>query len=137
MITLLERRASAAAGGSVAAWDRHAEVPAILKDGGEYDPNLTRFLSDLPLNGVRSHHSPRSYGYDIVVWLRFLEARGKSLWQANRDDVDAYHRARRRDDATHRISAASWKSWECSQVRYPESPTRLAPMRLAATRWAM
>jgi site-specific recombinase XerD len=108
MIALSERRASAAAGGSVAAWDRQAEVPAILKDGREYDPHLTRFLADLPLNGVRSRHSLRSYGYDIVVWLRFLEARGKSLWQANRDDVDAYHRARRRDDATHRISAASW-----------------------------
>jgi site-specific recombinase XerD len=108
MITLLERRASAATGGSVAAWDRQAEVPAVLKDGSEYDPHLTRFLADLPLNGARSRHSLRSYGYDIVVWLRFLEARGKALWQADRDDVDAYHRARRREDATHRISAASW-----------------------------
>jgi site-specific recombinase XerD len=108
MITLLERRANAATGGSVAAWDRQAEVPAVLKDGSEYDPHLSRFLADLPLNGARSRHSLRSYGYDIVVWLRFLEARGKALWQADRDDVDAYHRARRREDATHRISAASW-----------------------------
>jgi site-specific recombinase XerD len=109
MITLLERRVERIAkDDSAGAWDRQAEVPAILKDGREYDPHLSRFLADLPLNGARSRHSLRSYGYDIVVWLRFLEARGKVLWQANRDDVDAYHRARRRDDATHRISAASW-----------------------------
>jgi site-specific recombinase XerD len=92
----------------VAAWDRQAEVPAILKDGGEYDAHLSRFLADLPLNGVRSRHSLRSYGYDIVVWARFLDARGKRLWQASRVDVEAYHRARRREDAKHRISARSW-----------------------------
>jgi site-specific recombinase XerD len=27
---------------------------------------------------------------------------------ATRDDVDAYHRERRRDEADHRITAASW-----------------------------
>jgi hypothetical protein len=41
--------------------------------------------------------------------VRFLdEARTKSVWQATREDVDAYHRARRHDDAANRISAASW-----------------------------
>jgi integrase len=44
----------------------------------------------------------------LVVWARFLDVRGKTLWQATRTDVDAYHRARRDDDAAHRISAASW-----------------------------
>src|SRR3546814_5543563 len=30
------------------------------------------------------------------------------VWAATRDDVDAYHRERRRDEADHRITAASW-----------------------------
>ena len=87
--------------------DRH--VPVILRDGALYDTDLDRFFLDLPLNGVRSHHSLRGYGYDVVVWVRFLdEARGKSVWMAERPDVAAYHRARRREDAGTRISAASW-----------------------------
>jgi site-specific recombinase XerD len=86
-----------------------AYVPMILKDGALYDPHLDRFLLDLPLSGVRSRHSLRAYGYDILVWVRFLsQARGKTVWEARRQDVLAYHRARRRDDADQRISASSW-----------------------------
>ncbi len=87
--------------------DRH--VPVILRDGALYDAELDRFFLDLPLNGVRSPHSLRAYGYDVMVWLRFLEqARGKSVWAAERADVATFHRARRRADAAARISAASW-----------------------------
>jgi site-specific recombinase XerD len=107
MITLLEARAQATVKGG--AWRRQALTPSIRRDGAPYDPHLDRFLADLPLNGVRSQHNLRSYAYDLVVWVRFLdEACGKTVWQATRDDVHAYHRARRHDDATHRISAASW-----------------------------
>ena len=110
MITLLERRgvqvADAAKSGG---WNRQAQIPSIQRDGVTYDANLDRFLADLPLNGVRSQHSLRSYSYDLLVWVRFLdEARAKIVWQATREDVDAYHRARRHDDAANRISAASW-----------------------------
>jgi site-specific recombinase XerD len=84
-------------------------VPTILLNGRIYDRDLDRFLLDLPLNGVRSRHSLRAYGYDVMVWVRFLEqARGKSVWEAERADVTAFHRARRREDAGARISAASW-----------------------------
>ena len=86
--------------------DRH--VPIILRDGIPYDADLDRFFLDLPLNGVRSPHSLRAYGYDIAVWVRFLDAAcGKTVWAATRSDVDAFHRARRRE-AGSRISAASW-----------------------------
>ncbi|WP_223568956.1 tyrosine-type recombinase/integrase [Agrobacterium tumefaciens] len=86
-----------------------AYIPAILRDGELYDPDLDRFFRDLPLNGVRSHHSLRAYGYDVLVWVRFLsEACGKTVWQADRRDVLAYHRVRRRIEAGQRISAASW-----------------------------
>lgn len=110
MITLLERRALPAEGGVASAgWSRRSQVPSIQRDGSTYDARLDQFLADLPLNGVRSQHSLRSYAYDLLVWVRFLdEARGKAVWQASRDDVDAYHRARRHDDAANRISAASW-----------------------------
>ena len=86
-----------------------ADVPVLLRDGALYDPDLDRFFLDLPLSGIRSRHSLRAYGYDVVVWARFLaEARGKTVWAADRDDVAAFHRARRRGDADTRITAASW-----------------------------
>lgn len=110
MITLLEAGAQTAAErGGAGSWSRKARTPAIQRDGAPYDSNLDRFLADLPLNGVRSRHSLRSYAYDLLVWVRFLdEASGKTVWQATREDVDAYYRARRHDDAANRISAASW-----------------------------
>jgi site-specific recombinase XerD len=84
-------------------------VPLILRSGRIYDADLDRFFLDLPLNGVRSAHSLRAYGYDILVWVRFLEeARGRNLWAATRTDVAAFHSARRRNGAGSRISAASW-----------------------------
>ncbi|MBB4067040.1 site-specific integrase [Gellertiella hungarica] len=99
-ITIQERR-------SADGLDAH--VPMILRDGKLYDPDLDRFFLDLPLNGVRSRHSLRAYGYDVLVWVRFLsEACGKTVWQADRHDVLAYHRVRRRAEAGQRISASSW-----------------------------
>ena len=90
-ITIQERR-------SAEGLDAH--VPIILRDGTLYDADLDRFFLDLPLNGVRSPHSLRAYGYDVVVWVRFLHAAcGKTVWSAGREDVDAFHRARRREDA--------------------------------------
>lgn len=86
-----------------------AHVPMILRDGTLYDADLDRFFRDLPLHGVRSRHSLRAYGYDVLVWARFLsEACAKTIWQADRHDVLAYHRVRRRADAGQRLSAASW-----------------------------
>jgi hypothetical protein len=83
-------------------------VPIILRDGVVYDGQLDRFFLDLPLNGVRSPHTLRAYGYDIMVWVRFLEeARGKAVWFADRSDVTAFHRARRHGDAGW--TAAFWR----------------------------
>lgn len=86
-----------------------AYIPMILHNGALYDAELDRFFCDLPLNGVRSRHSLRAYGYDVLVWVRFLsEACKKTIWQADRYDVLAYHRVRRRVVAEQRISGASW-----------------------------
>ncbi|WP_342588927.1 site-specific integrase [Rhizobium phaseoli] len=108
-ITVQERRPTAGL---------DAYVPLILRDGALYDPDLDRFFRDLPLNGVRSRHSLRAYGYDVLVWVRFLsEACAKTVWQADRRDVVAYHRARRRAEAGQRISAASWNRAVACLVR--------------------
>ncbi len=85
------------------------DVPVILRDGVLLDVDLDRFLLDLRVSGVRSRHSLRAYGYDIMTWARFLdEVRGTSLWRASSADVAAYHRARRHGAASARISAQSW-----------------------------
>lgn len=99
-VTLEERRA---------AEGLDAYVPRILRGGELYDADVDRFFLDLPLNGVRSRHSLRAYGYDIMVWLRFLiEVCDKTAWEAARSDVEAFHRVRRRSEPGSRISAASW-----------------------------
>ena len=111
------------------------DVPIILRDGAIYDRELDRFFRDLPANGARSRHTLRAYGYDIMLWVRFLgDARGKTVWRADRDDVVAYHRARRRCAAAHRISASSWNraiasldklySWALDETLVRVSPFR-------------
>lgn len=104
------RRLSAAA---IAAAENSGLVdgmPFILGDDGSYDHDLNRFFRACPTMGVRSLNSLRSYARDILVWLRFLAERrgGKSVWAADREDVAAYHEARRLSVPPHRISAASW-----------------------------
>lgn len=85
-------------------------MPFILMDDGSYDLNLNRFFRACPGMGARSPNTWRAYARDILVWARFLAERrdGKSVWQADRHDVLAFHRARRLSDAAFRISAASW-----------------------------
>lgn len=85
-------------------------MPFILGRDGTYDHHLSRFLRSCPTMGVRSLNSLRAYARDIVVWMRFLEERrdGKSLWSADRDDIAAFHEARRLSEPPFRISASSW-----------------------------
>lgn len=106
MITLQERRPGAGdASGAIG----DPDVPSVLRDGEVYDVDVDRFLLGLPADGVRSRHSLRAYGYDVMTWVRFLdEARGVFVWQAGHADVVAYHRARRRGPADTRVSARSW-----------------------------
>lgn len=113
--------------------DRH--IPRIVSDGELYDPELDRFFVELPLNGTRSPHSLRAIGYDIVVWVRFLDqARGKTIWLVSHEDIVAFHGARRRGVASHRISASSWNRsvasldklyrWGVDQGMISDSPFR-------------
>jgi site-specific recombinase XerD len=85
-------------------------MPFILMDDGSYDLDLNRFFRACPGMGARSPNTWRSYARDILVWARFLAERrnGRTVWQADRHDVLAFHRARRLSAAPCRISAASW-----------------------------
>lgn len=85
-------------------------IPFILGDDGAYDPDLNRFFRACPTMGVRSPNSLRAYGRDLVVWMRFLSERRQRerIWQADREDIAAYHAARRRSSPPYRISASSW-----------------------------
>ena len=83
-------------------------IPFILGDDGAYDIQLNRFFRECPSMGVCSVNSVRAYARDVLTWVRFLDERrsGKSLWHADRQDIIAFHRARRLTDATwpdHRI----------------------------------
>lgn len=85
-------------------------MPFILGTDHSYDLNLNLFLRSCPTMGVRSLNSLRSYARDLVVWIRFLEERreGKTIWDADRDDVAAFYQARRMSQPPYRISAATW-----------------------------
>ncbi|WP_247784745.1 tyrosine-type recombinase/integrase [Bradyrhizobium sp. 170] len=69
-------------------------MPFILMDDGSYDLHLNRFFRACPGMGARSPNTWRSYARDILVWARFLSERrgGKTVWQADRHDVLAFHR---------------------------------------------
>lgn len=109
-------------------------TPFILGDDGSYDYDLNRFFRACPTLGVRSPNSLRAYGLDILTWMRFLAGHrpGKSLWQADRDDVAAFYEARRLSLPPARISAASWNRsiaaldklyrWAVEEGLIPKSP---------------
>jgi site-specific recombinase XerD len=85
-------------------------TPFILGDDGSYDLRLNRFFRECPTIGVRSANSVRAYARDLLTWIRFLAERrdGKSIWEANRQDVIAYHRTRRLTAGPGQIAGASW-----------------------------
>ncbi|HLW01596.1 MAG TPA: tyrosine-type recombinase/integrase [Ktedonobacterales bacterium] len=71
-------------------------MPFILEADGSYDARLNQFFRELPLNGVRSPKSWRSYALDLLTWMRFLvQCRGKTIWDGDHDDLVAFHGARR------------------------------------------
>lgn len=85
-------------------------MPFFLDHDGKYDGDLNRFFRACPTMGVRSRESLRAYAHDILTWMRFLNERrgGKRLWQADSDDVIAFHHARRLSQPPFCISASTW-----------------------------
>jgi len=58
---------------------------------------------------VRSTHTVQAYARDLMLFGRFLHEQrgGRSLWQADQEDLRAYKRARRRTPGFE-VSAATW-----------------------------
>src|SRR5262245_33819050 len=71
-------------------------MPFIFGEDGLYDERLNQFFRELPLNGVRSPKSWRSYALDLLTWIRFLtQCRNKTIWGGNHTDLVAFHAVRR------------------------------------------
>jgi site-specific recombinase XerD len=84
-------------------------MPFVLNDDGSYEWVLNRFLRSLPTSGARSPRTWRAYAYDLVTWARFLgEQRGRSVLDVTREDLEAFHAARRLSAPEFRIEASSW-----------------------------
>jgi site-specific recombinase XerD len=85
-------------------------MPFVLNDDGSYEWTLNRFLRSLPTSGARSGRTWRAYAYDLVTWARFLAEQrgGRSVLDARREDLEAFHAARRLSGPEYRIEASSW-----------------------------
>lgn len=84
-------------------------APFIIADDGSYDCRLNAFFRALPGLGVPARNSWRAYGYDLLTWMRFLQSyRNKSIWEADRSDIDAYYALRVEGPETSRMLPRSW-----------------------------
>ncbi len=61
-----------------------------------------------PWAPARRTRGAPTHGYSRLGALSRRAARRQVVWQADRHDVVAFHRARRLSDAAYRISASSW-----------------------------
>ncbi|MFC5106968.1 site-specific integrase [Kibdelosporangium philippinense] len=84
-------------------------LPFVLGPDGSYDLELNRFVRELEGWGVRSEHSKEAYARDLMLFGRFLHEHrgGRSIWDAEQDDLRAYKRARRRTKG-FTVSASTW-----------------------------
>jgi site-specific recombinase XerD len=79
-----------------------------LDSDGSYDHRLNSFFGACPTLGVRSSASQKAYAYDLVAFARFLAAAGKTVWEADRYDVDRYFDYRCGESAPEPLSLGSW-----------------------------
>lgn len=82
--------------------------PFLLDDDGGYDHRLNAFFRACPTLGVRSAASQRAYAYDLLAFARFLVASGKTVWEADRHDIDRYFHHRCGEEAPEPLSLPSW-----------------------------
>lgn len=82
--------------------------PFILGNGGRYDHRLNAFFGACPTLGVRSAASQKAYAYDLLAFARFLDASGKTVWDADRHDIDRYFDHRCGETAPDPLSLGSW-----------------------------
>lgn len=83
-------------------------MPFFLDDEGCYEPTLSKFFRDVAADGCRSPRTWIGYARDIHLFCRFLAERrhGKSILDADKDDLRAYYRSRRL--STKPVRERSW-----------------------------
>ncbi|MDP8929650.1 MAG: site-specific integrase, partial [Actinomycetota bacterium] len=82
--------------------------PFLLDDDGGYDQRLNSFFRARPTLGVRSAVSQKAYAYDLLAFARFLSAVGRTVWEADRHDIDRYFDHRCGEWAPEPLSLRSW-----------------------------
>jgi len=82
--------------------------PFLLGDDGGYDHRLNAFFGACSTLGVRSPASQKAYAYDLVAFARFLAGSGKTVWDADRHDIDRYFDHRCGEAAPEPLSLRSW-----------------------------
>jgi len=84
-------------------------VPFVLDEDGVYQVDLNRYFADLARTArTQSPNTWAAYARDIVMFARFLSARGRSLWQPAESDVVEYYAHRRGAYSAGRLSPESW-----------------------------
>jgi site-specific recombinase XerD len=84
-------------------------MPFLLGPDGAYDLQLNRFFRELGDWGVRAMGSVEAYALDLALFCRFLHQHrgGRTIWDADQQDLLAYRRARRRTPG-YEVTAATW-----------------------------
>ncbi len=85
-----------------------ARRPFLLGDDGAFDHRLNSFFRACPTLGVRSLASQKAYAYDLLAFARFLAHSGKTVWNADRHDIDRYFDHRCGEAAPDPLSLRSW-----------------------------
>ena len=88
-------------------------MPFILDDDGSYDHYLNRFFRTLPTRNAPSPNTWQAYAQDIVLWMRFLRIRGKTIWEADNEDLAAFWIVRRISPTgrTRIVTKSTWSRW--------------------------
>ncbi|MFE7531454.1 tyrosine-type recombinase/integrase [Kitasatospora sp. NPDC057542] len=120
-------------------------MPFLLDVDGSYDVELNRFFRSLPMLGCPAAQSWEGYARDLAIWGRFLrDHRGRSVWEADREDFDAFYAARRLSQPPFRVSAGTWNrsaaalekfySWAVERRLVPAAPFSYRQVRVPGQR---
>lgn len=83
-------------------------MPFLLDEEGAPLRAANRWLAALPVYGCASPRTWKAYAFDFLDWEGFLGERGATALAATRDDLAAYHAARRLGEGGEVLSPSSW-----------------------------
>lgn len=85
-------------------------MPFLLDDDGTPLRAANRWLASLPSSGCSSPRTWKAYALDLCDWHQFLSGRGRTVLDATREDLAAYHADRRLGDGdpSRALAPSSW-----------------------------